>query len=126
MPEAVIVDAIRTPIGRAFKGSLAGLRPDETNSFFPNSLYRDWAVFNSRLCGKSSNLSPRLHPHSCSDDFLRCNLCSHLAGRGEQVVLAAALLDDNGLAAGRLEGPVERVELLADGRVLAAKQGCGA
>ena len=30
MPEAVIVDAIRTPIGRAFKGSLASLRPDET------------------------------------------------------------------------------------------------
>ena len=30
MPEAVIVDAVRTPIGRAFKGSLAPLRPDET------------------------------------------------------------------------------------------------
>jgi acetyl-CoA C-acetyltransferase len=30
MPEAVIVDAVRTPIGRAFKGSLAQLRPDET------------------------------------------------------------------------------------------------
>src|SRR3954451_23651768 len=30
MPEAVIVDAVRTPIGRAFKGSLATLRPDET------------------------------------------------------------------------------------------------
>src|SRR5438876_9746402 len=29
MPEAVIVDAIRTPIGRAFKGSLAQQRPDE-------------------------------------------------------------------------------------------------
>jgi acetyl-CoA C-acetyltransferase len=30
MPDAVIVDSIRTPIGRAFKGSLAQLRPDET------------------------------------------------------------------------------------------------
>ena len=30
MPEAVIVDAVRTPVGRAFKGSLASLRPDET------------------------------------------------------------------------------------------------
>ncbi|MCD6726485.1 MAG: acetyl-CoA C-acyltransferase [Solirubrobacteraceae bacterium] len=30
MPQAVIVDAIRTPVGRAFKGSLAPLRPDET------------------------------------------------------------------------------------------------
>src|SRR3954470_3510633 len=30
MPAAVIVDAVRTPIGSAFKGSLAPLRPDET------------------------------------------------------------------------------------------------
>jgi acetyl-CoA C-acetyltransferase len=29
MPEAVIVDAIRTPIGRAFKGSLVDVRADE-------------------------------------------------------------------------------------------------
>jgi acetyl-CoA C-acetyltransferase len=29
MPEAVIVDAIRTPIGRAVKGSLASVRSDE-------------------------------------------------------------------------------------------------
>jgi len=33
MPQAVIVDAIRTPVGRAFKGSLATLRPDETLAF---------------------------------------------------------------------------------------------
>ena len=33
MPEAVIVDTVRTPIGRAFKGSLAQLRPDETGAF---------------------------------------------------------------------------------------------
>ncbi len=32
MPEAVIVDAVRTPIGRAFKGSLAQLRPDEVGA----------------------------------------------------------------------------------------------
>ena len=29
MPEAVIVDAIRTPIGRAVKGSLKTVRADE-------------------------------------------------------------------------------------------------
>src|SRR3954465_1592238 len=29
MPEAVIVDAVRTPIGRAFKGSLKDVRADE-------------------------------------------------------------------------------------------------
>ena len=38
MPEAVIVDAVRTPIGRAFKGSLAGLRPDETGAYVLDAL----------------------------------------------------------------------------------------
>ena len=38
MPEAVIVDVVRTPIGRAFKGSLAGLRPDETGAFLVDQL----------------------------------------------------------------------------------------
>ncbi len=38
MPEAVIVDAARTPIGRAFKGSLAQLRPEETTAFIVDQL----------------------------------------------------------------------------------------
>jgi acetyl-CoA C-acetyltransferase len=38
MPEAVIVDAVRTPVGRAFKGSLATLRPDETLAFVVDQL----------------------------------------------------------------------------------------
>src|SRR5215210_941456 len=38
MPEAVIVDSIRTPIGRAFKGSLAGLRPDDTTAYVLDQL----------------------------------------------------------------------------------------
>jgi acetyl-CoA C-acetyltransferase len=38
MPEAVIVDTVRTPIGRAFKGSLAQLRPDETSAFVIDQL----------------------------------------------------------------------------------------
>ncbi len=38
MPEAVIVDAIRTPIGRAFKGSMVSLRPDETLAFVVDQL----------------------------------------------------------------------------------------
>src|SRR5918998_4430027 len=38
MPEAVIVDSIRTPIGRAFKGSLKDLRPDETAAFILDAL----------------------------------------------------------------------------------------
>jgi acetyl-CoA C-acetyltransferase len=38
MPEAVIVDAVRTPVGRAFKGSLAQLRPDEMGAFIVDAL----------------------------------------------------------------------------------------
>jgi acetyl-CoA C-acetyltransferase len=38
MPEAVIVDAVRTPIGRAFKGSLAAQRPDDMTAFVIDSL----------------------------------------------------------------------------------------
>ena len=33
MPEAVIVDAVRTPIGRAFKGSLREVRPDDLAAY---------------------------------------------------------------------------------------------
>jgi acetyl-CoA C-acetyltransferase len=38
MPEPVIVDAVRTPIGRAFKGTLAQLRPDELGAFIVDAL----------------------------------------------------------------------------------------
>src|SRR3954454_7643923 len=38
MPEAVIVDTIRTPIGRAFKGSLAQLRPEEMGAYVVDQL----------------------------------------------------------------------------------------
>ena len=38
MPEAVIVDTVRTPIGRAFKGSLAQLRPEETAAYVVDQL----------------------------------------------------------------------------------------
>jgi acetyl-CoA C-acetyltransferase len=38
MPEAVIVDTVRTPIGRAFKGSLVGIRPDDMTAFVIDQL----------------------------------------------------------------------------------------
>ncbi|HKJ36033.1 MAG TPA: acetyl-CoA C-acyltransferase [Solirubrobacterales bacterium] len=38
MPEAVIVDTLRSPIGRAFKGSLAQLRPEETGAYVIDKL----------------------------------------------------------------------------------------
>jgi acetyl-CoA C-acetyltransferase len=38
MLEAVIVDAVRSPIGRAFKGSLTGVRPDDLGAFVVDQL----------------------------------------------------------------------------------------
>ncbi len=56
MPEAVIVDTIRTPIGRAFKGSLASLRPDEMGGFVVDRLLErnpelDPALVEDVFCG---------------------------------------------------------------------------
>jgi acetyl-CoA C-acetyltransferase len=38
MPEAVIVDAVRSPIGRAFKGSLTGIRSDDLGAYIVDAL----------------------------------------------------------------------------------------
>src|SRR3954452_11782869 len=56
MPEAVIVDAVRTPIGRAFKGSLSQLRPDETGAFVVDQLLErnpeaDTSSVEDLICG---------------------------------------------------------------------------
>ena len=56
MPEAVIIDTLRTPIGRAFKGSLAQLRPDETGTLVIDSLLErnadvDPALVQEVICG---------------------------------------------------------------------------
>jgi acetyl-CoA C-acetyltransferase len=56
MPEPVIVDAVRTPIGRAFKGSLAQLRPDETGAYVVDRLLErnpevDPASVEDLVCG---------------------------------------------------------------------------
>jgi acetyl-CoA C-acetyltransferase len=56
MPEAVIVDTIRTPIGRAFKGSLAPLRPEETGAYVVDQLLErnpdvDPALVEDVFCG---------------------------------------------------------------------------
>src|SRR4249920_423353 len=56
MPEAVIVDTVRTPIGRAFKGSLAQLRPDETTAYVVDQLLErnpqvDPAEVEELICG---------------------------------------------------------------------------
>jgi acetyl-CoA C-acetyltransferase len=59
MPEAVIVDTVRTPIGRAFKGSLAQLRPDELGAFVIDELLER---------------NPEVQPSSVEDVFCGCGM----------------------------------------------------
>jgi acetyl-CoA C-acetyltransferase len=59
MPEAVIVDAARSPIGRAFKGSLAQLRPDETAAYVVDRLLER---------------NPDVSPDSIEDVFCGCGM----------------------------------------------------
>jgi acetyl-CoA C-acetyltransferase len=59
MPEAVIVDAVRTPIGRAFKGSLAQQRPDEMGAYVVDRLLER---------------NPDVKPDSIEDVFCGCGL----------------------------------------------------
>jgi len=56
MPEAVIVDAVRSPIGRAFKGSLTQVRPDDLGAFVVDALLDrnpevDPATIEDLICG---------------------------------------------------------------------------
>jgi acetyl-CoA C-acetyltransferase len=59
MPEAVIVDAVRSPIGRAFKGSLAQVRPDETAANVVDQLLER---------------NPDVAPESIEDVFCGCGM----------------------------------------------------
>ena len=59
MPEAVIVDAVRTPIGRAFKGSLAQQRPDEMGAHVVDQLLER---------------NPDVEPDSVEDVFCGCGM----------------------------------------------------
>jgi acetyl-CoA C-acetyltransferase len=59
MPEAVIVDAVRSPIGRAFKGSLAQVRPDETAAYVVDRLLER---------------NPDVGPESIEDVFCGCGM----------------------------------------------------
>ncbi len=56
MPEPVIVDTLRTPIGRAFKGSLTQIRPDDLGAFVVDQLLSrhpqiDPASVDDLICG---------------------------------------------------------------------------
>jgi acetyl-CoA C-acetyltransferase len=56
MPETVIVDAVRSPIGRAFKGSLTGIRPDDLGAYIVDALLDrnpgvDPGIVDDLICG---------------------------------------------------------------------------
>ncbi|MFD5398989.1 acetyl-CoA C-acetyltransferase [Streptomyces sp. NPDC127097] len=59
MPEAVIVSAARSPIGRAFKGSLKGLRPDDLTA---------------KIIETALAKVPELDPRDIDDLMLGCGL----------------------------------------------------
>ena len=59
MPEAVIVDSVRSPIGRAFKGSLTQIRPDDLGAFVVDSLL---------------DRNPEVEPGSVEDLICGCGL----------------------------------------------------
>jgi acetyl-CoA C-acetyltransferase len=59
MPDAVIVDAVRSPIGRAFKGSLTGIRPDDLGAYVVDQLLER---------------NPEVSPDSIEDLICGCGL----------------------------------------------------
>ncbi|HVE99175.1 MAG TPA: acetyl-CoA C-acetyltransferase [Mycobacteriales bacterium] len=80
MPEAVIVATARSPIGRAFKGSLKDFRPDDLTA----------TVIQAAL-----DKVPALDPHSVDDLMLGCGLPGGEQGFNMARVVATLLgLDD--------------------------------
>ena len=76
MPDAVIVDTVRTPIGRAFKGSLAQLRPEETGAYVVDQLLErnpgvDPALVEDVFCGCRHAAGPAGFQHR--PHHLRCS-----------------------------------------------------
>jgi acetyl-CoA C-acetyltransferase len=66
MPEAVIVDAVRSPIGRAFKGSLTGVRPDDLGAYVVDALLArnpevDPASIEDLMCGCGQPMGEQAH-----------------------------------------------------------------
>lgn len=60
MPEAVIVDAVRTPVGRAVKGSLKTVRADDLAAIPLRALVER---------------NPQVQPHSIGDVMMGCGFC---------------------------------------------------
>src|SRR3954452_5046381 len=80
MPEAVVVATARSPIGRAFKGSLIDLRPDDLAA----------TIIQAAL-----DKVPQLDPHDVDDLMLGCGLPGGEQGFNMGRVVATMLgLDD--------------------------------
>jgi acetyl-CoA C-acetyltransferase len=80
MPEAVIVATARSPIGRAFKGSLKDLRPDDLTA---------------RITRAALDKVPQLDPNDIDDLLLGCGLPGGEQGYNMARVVAVLLGYDN-------------------------------
>src|SRR6476620_9347666 len=76
MPEAVIVSAVRSPIGRANKGSLVSMRPDDLAT---------------QAVRAALERVPELDPHDLDDLFLGCAQPAGEAGKNLGRVVAVEL-----------------------------------
>src|SRR4249919_210474 len=76
MPDAVIVSAVRSPIGRAFKGSLTSIRPD------------DLAV---QVAQAALDRVPEVDPQAIDDLILGCGLPAGEQGYNLGRVVAVGL-----------------------------------
>ena len=132
MPEAVIVDAIRTPIGRAGKGSLKSVRADDLAALPIRTLIErnpdvDFAQTNDVLMGAASGLGEQgynvgrnasllagLDHHVpactvnrfCASSLMTIRMASHAirAGEGDQYIAAGVeAVSRAGLGAGMTE-----------------------
>jgi len=132
MPEAVIVDAIRTPIGRAMKGSLKSVRADELAAIPIRSLIErnpgvDFSETVDVLMGAASGIGEQgynvgrnaallagLDHHVpgctlnrfCASSLMTIRMASHAikAGEGDQYIAAGVeAVSRSGLGAGMME-----------------------
>ncbi|KAA1422580.1 acetyl-CoA C-acyltransferase, partial [Nocardioides antri] len=76
MPEAVIVSAARTPIGRANKGSLKDFRPDDLTAL---------------IIRAALDKIPALDPNDVEDLYLGCGLPGGEAGNNMARIVTALL-----------------------------------
>jgi len=80
MPEAVIVATARSPVGRAFKGSLGGIRPDDLAA---------------QIIGAALAKVPQLDPADIGDLILGCGLPGGEQGYNMARVVAVLLGHDH-------------------------------